>query len=112
MKGLALLLSTLLFYASASAVSAEGLKKPELPAKTIGHASRQLLIDGWDMRAVKRQFGAPRTIRKTNFMPSSHGHPIPPGLDEQWYYPMDMGHRLIAFKQGRVILAIEEWSDF
>ena len=80
--------------------------------KRLGHASLRILIDGWSTRAVSKQFGAAPKFRKTNFVRSSYGHEVPKGGDEQWIYPMNMGHRLIAFRHGRVILAIEEWSDF
>jgi hypothetical protein len=109
---LASTLALLVLHAGDSVCFAEVPKKKEVPARSIGLASRQLLIDGWDTRAVQKQFGVPGKIRKADFMISSNGHKLPDGLDEQWYYPMDLGHRLIAFKRGRVIFAIEEWSDF
>ena len=105
-------LTSLVLHAGDAVRPVEASQKNEFPAKSIGHASRQLLIEGWDTRAVQKQFGVAPKIRKASFMPSTYGHKFPDGVDEQWLYPMDMGHRLIAFRHGRVILAIEEWSDF
>src|SRR6476620_9945723 len=89
-------------------------KQKEVPSKWTGHASRELLIAGWDAPAVQKQFGAPAHTRKADFhQPMYRNAKLPATVDEEWSYPSTtMGHRLIYFSRGRVVLAIEEWSDF
>jgi len=83
--------------------------------KSTGHASRELLISGWDTNAIKRRYGEPNEKRKGNFVDLGyHGSSVPSTVEEQWIYPMfgGLGHRLVYFAQGRVVLAVEEWSDW
>ena len=85
----------------------------ELPFKGLGHASHQLLIDGWSPQQVQEHFGSPKTKKTSGFEKPVYKRPesLPP-CDEQWIYQMDMGHVFVFFNQGKVVLAVEEWSDF
>jgi hypothetical protein len=88
-------------------------KQEPVPAKSLTHASRQLLIDGWTPERVQERYGRPKETKRSQFTPPKYGVPKTlPEMDEQWYFPLEMGHRLVCFKQGKVVLAIEEWSDF
>jgi len=102
------------FPLSADEPRSETPKQNEVPSKWTGHASRELLIAGWYASAVTEQFGAPAKTRKADFTQPAYGGKVPANVDEQWAYPYanNMGHRLIYFSRGRVVLAIEEWSDF
>jgi hypothetical protein len=83
------------------------------PTKSLGHASQQLLIDGWTPQQVEERYGKPQEVKRSQFMSPKYGVPKSlPEMDEQWYFPYDMGHKLVCFKEGKVVLAIEEWSDF
>ncbi|HUU93103.1 MAG TPA: hypothetical protein VM238_18070 [Phycisphaerae bacterium] len=85
----------------------------ELPFKGLGHASHQLLIDGWSQQQVQQHFESPRIKKTSGFKKPVYGIPesLPP-CDEQWIYEMHMGHIFVFFNQGKVVLAVEEWSDF
>jgi hypothetical protein len=88
-------------------------KEEPVPTRPLSHASRQLLIDGWTPERVQGLHGKPKETRRTQFTAPKYGVPKAlPEMDEQWYFPLEMGHRLVFFKQGKVVLAIEEWSDF
>jgi hypothetical protein len=88
-------------------------KEDHVPAKSLGHASRQLLIDGWTRDRVEKTYGKPKETKRSQFTVPKYGNPKSlPEMDEQWYFSLEMGHRLVCFKQGKVVLAIEEWSDF
>jgi hypothetical protein len=83
--------------------------------KRTGHASRELLVVGWDESAVRKRFGSPGSKQTADFTPPAYRASIvPPGVDEQWTYSLfnGMGHRLVYFARGHVVLAIEEWSDY
>ena len=85
----------------------------EVPFKSLTHASRKLLIEGWSPQQVELHFGGPKEKKKFGFMEPKYGVPKSlPESDEQWIYQEDMGHRLVFFHQGKVSLALEEWSDF
>jgi len=59
------------------------------------------------------QYGSPGETEAAAFIIPKYGMPKNlPKIDEVWTYPMQRGHRLVCFKDGRVVLAIEEWSDF
>jgi len=83
----------------------------EVEARPLGHGAIQVMIDGWDRRWVREQFDSPAEIRRKEFVISACGRPLPEGTDEQWIYRTNMGHRLIAFHRGRVVLAVEERVD-
>jgi hypothetical protein len=82
--------------------------------KPTGHASHELLIVGWAPTAVEKHFGKPSEKRTTDLVrPIYNTASMPAHADEQWIYPCGtMGHRLIFLSRGRVVLALEEWSDF
>jgi len=99
--------------AQAEAFAQIARRSRELPFKGLGHASHQLLIDGWSQQQVQQHFGSPRIKKTSRFEKPVYGIPesLPP-CDEQWIYQMNMGHIFVFFNQGKVVLAVEEWSDF
>jgi len=85
----------------------------EVPFKSLTHASCQLLIDGWTQDQVLTRYGSPKHKRGSGFETPRYGFPKSlPACDEQWIYPMELGHRLVFLNRGKVVLAIEEWTDW
>jgi hypothetical protein len=77
-----------------------------------GYCSTRLLIDGWSRKHVQSWFGKPRSLLSsgTLFLSSNDAKTY----DEAWRYAMmpGIGGMTIYFKQGKVVYAVEEWSDF
>jgi len=88
-------------------------RSSELPFKSLSHASHQLLIDGWSQQQVQQHFGSPKINKTSRFEKPVYKVPetLPP-CDEQWIYEMNMGHIFVFFNPCKVVLAVEEWSDF
>ena len=86
--------------------------KSKIKTKTLTHGSQQLLIGGWSQQQVKQHYGTPKKKVISDFKRPNYRAPrVLPKCDEQWFYPLNLGHRLIYFEKGKVVLAVEEWSD-
>ena len=90
-------------------------EEASLDAKMLTHASRQLIITDWTENRVRRRWGEPSEVHEGDFFAPRYGQPATmPSADRQWVYvePAKLSHRLIWFRDGKVVLAVEEWSDF
>ena len=79
----------------------------------LGHYTYKLYMDGWTKAQVRTQYGAPKEINTTKFRATAY-HVVKalPSADTQWYYPSGLSHRIIWFKEGKVVLALQENSTF
>ncbi|MHC4504577.1 MAG: hypothetical protein ACYTFI_14830 [Planctomycetota bacterium] len=86
-----------------------------VPARSLGHASEELLINGWSRDAVLKTFGRPTERKSARFRMLAYGVPESlPEFDEQWVYIYagELTNVVVYFHKGQVVLAIREWSDF
>jgi hypothetical protein len=84
-----------------------------IEAEELTHASRLIHLAGISRAEVDDLLGAPSKIVFKEFSPPAYGQPksLPP-LDEQWIFVAPMTHLYIYLFHGKVVLAVEEWSDF
>ena len=82
--------------------------------KMIGHASAELLLQGKSEEDICRLLGKPVKRIQTPPFKELKYHPsmVIPEADTQWIFAKDMEWTVVYFKSGRVVLAIQEWSDF
>jgi hypothetical protein len=84
-----------------------------LPMKPLSHASCALAIEGWDEDAVREAFGETPEILRPPSAELMYGQPQEtPPADEQWVYARTLEHVVLYFKDGKVVLAVAEWSDW
>jgi hypothetical protein len=77
------------------------------------HSSKRLAIDGLTEQEVVRKFGDGYELRIKDFEAPTYKVPvIPVGADRQFIYRRTMAHTLIYLRNNKVVLAIEEWSDY
>jgi hypothetical protein len=81
---------------------------------TLGHASREWTgMQGMAANAVVALLGPPRVRQTEGFSGPMYAWPqTRPAFDEQWIYFACLDRVIVHFKDGRVVLAVEEWSDF
>ena len=83
--------------------------------RELSHSSREILVVGLTHDQVQDLFGSPLEKRTKDFRLPKYRLPKElPKADEQWIYvgKDQMSVRLVFFRQGNVVLALEEWSDF
>jgi hypothetical protein len=79
------------------------------------HASRQIHVEGESRGQIQKRWGTPQSKLAKNFREPKYRWPAQiPLFNEQWVYTLtkQMGWRLVYFNKGRVVLCVEEWSDF
>ncbi len=84
-----------------------------LPVRPLSHASCALAIEGRDAAWVREEFGETPEIVRPPFAELTYGQPPdPPAADEQWVYRESLQHLVLYFKDGKVVLAVAEWTDW
>lgn len=91
---------------------------PYIMAEPVGkeglsHASCTLSICGWTKSAVVEHFGTDCVEYTKDFWPSRlNQFDIPPGTDELLIYGAKLSCLYVYFCEGRVLHAVEVWSDW
>ncbi|MBU1240204.1 hypothetical protein KKF84_13035 [Myxococcota bacterium] len=86
-------------------------KRPKLTP--LSHSSFTIHIKGFTPSMVKALWGKPSAVLKSGFKSPTYRLPrVTPHAHEQWYYAYGMSHILVWFNKGKVVLAIDERSDF
>ena len=88
-------------------------KHMEISKRPMGFCQAEIMISGRTRGQVLQYFGEPAEKEYRRFRKPFYGFPESVrSVDEQWiYYPGGLRHVFIYFCKGRVVLAVEEWSD-
>ena len=79
----------------------------------LSHLGRTLNICGWTKSEVTKHFGTDFVERTKHFRSSPFGRfDVPSGTDEQMVYGAQLSCLYVYLREGLVLHAFEEWSDW
>jgi hypothetical protein len=79
--------------------------------ETRGHASAGIEIFGLSCAEVEDLFGPPKAKVSRDFPKPMYENQALPVFDELWTYLGLLTHLFVYFQEGKVVLALHEWSD-